>query len=267
MDVFEFDDYRELVRTHIASKPKNGFGQLSRLARHLGVNATFVSQILAGTKNLSEEQAHKTSEFLELTEPETLFFLLLVQRERAGTRELKALYEKQIHERRRSARQVRGRITTEIELSATEQAVYYSDWLYTAVHTLSSIERFATVEAIAETLGISRARISAVATWLIEHGLCLTKGDRIAVGPRSTYVDRDSPLAARHHANWRLKAIERMQQPRAEDFFFTAPFSISVSDYQRIRDELSRMAAKVARTVEKTDPEVMATISIDLFRF
>lgn len=57
-----------------------------------------------------------------------------------------------------------------------------------------------------------------------------------------------------------------MQQPSAEDFFFTAPFSISADDYRRIRDELSRIAGKVARTVEKTDPEMMATISIDLFR-
>jgi len=266
MDVFEFDDYRALVRTRIGNMPKNGFGQLSRLARHIGVNATLVSQILAGNKNLTEEQAHRAAEFLDLTEPETIFFLLLVQRERAGTHALKTLYGKQLDERRRSARRVRGRITTDIELSATEQAVYYSDWLYTAVHTLSSIERFATVDAIAECLGVSRARIANVATWLVEHGLCLAKGDRIAIGPRITYVDRDSPLAARHHTNWRLRAIEQMQQPSAEDFFFTAPFSISADDYRRIRDELSRIAGKVARTVEKTDPEMMVTISIDLFR-
>ena len=265
MNIFDLDDYREIVRARIAEMPKRGFGQLSRLANDLGVNATFVSQVLNGAKNFSEEQAQMTAELFEFTEPETVFFILLVQRERAGTIKLKSIFQKQISERLKASKKIKGRVTTEIELTFQEQAVYYSDWLYTAVHTLSSIDTYSSLEVIAEHLHVSRSKITDVANWLVEHGLCRLKGDHLTIGPRSTFVDRDSNLASRHHTNWRLRAVEKMQERKAEDFFFTAPFSVSESDFQAIRTELADLVSKIAKRVEKSDPEIMLTINVDLF--
>lgn len=266
MDVFDIDDYRGLIRTRIGEMPRNGFGQLGRLAEKLSVNASFVSQMLAGKKDLSEDQGYLTSEFFELSEPETAYFLLLIQRERAANHRLKKFYSKQIEERKRAAAKVKGRVRIDRELGFEEQAVYYSDYLYTAVHTLISIPELRNVDALAQHLMTSRIRVMDVVQWLIAHGLCAGTPDNLENGPRSTYVDKDSPLAIRHHGNWRARGLECMRRPSETDLFFTAPFSVSQNDFDQIRKDVKLLIEKIAKRVDASEPEVMLAINLDLFR-
>jgi uncharacterized protein (TIGR02147 family) len=266
MDVFEYRDYRAIIRALIESKPKKGYGQLSQLAAHIGVNPTYVSQVLNGSKNFTEDQGFQAAAFFELGESETFYFLLLIQRERVAGHQVKKLLDREILTRQRGAQRVRGRIEPERELSFESQAVYYSDWLYTAVHTLSSIEGLQSVDAVSQHLDLPRARVVEVIKWLLQVGLCKEHQGKLIVGPLTTFADRTSPLARRHHANWRQKAVEAMERQSDQDFFFTAPFSVSLEDFDLIRKQLVRLIEDVSKRVSKTDPEIMATIGVDLFR-
>lgn len=265
MDVFDYRDYREIIRVRIESLPKRGFGQLSQLAKAVGVSAAFVSQVLSGRKNLSEDQGYLAAEYFSLNEPETFYFVLLIQRERAGHHKLQKLLDRRIASLSREAQKVKTRIVTEKELSFELQAVFYSDWLFTAIHTLSSIPQFQSVDAIAEHLKVPRPRVVEAANWLLQYGLCKEVKGRLVMGPATTFVERGSSLARRHHGNWRQKAIEAMSKESEESFFFTAPFSISKDDYKLIRKELVQLIDSIAKRVGKTSPEMMATINVDLF--
>ena len=267
MDVFEHRDYRRIIRELIQAKPKGGYGELSRLARHAGCNPTYVSQVLNGSKNFTEDQGYLAAEFLNLNERETLYFLLLVQRERSGSHQVKKLLDKEISARQKEAQKVKNRVTTDTELGFDQQAVFYSDWLYTAVHALASIPAYQSVDAIAAHLQIPRQKIVAVAEWLVRNGLCKEQKGKIVMGPATTFVDRDSPLSSRHHGNWRLRAMDKMSAGSEPDFFFTAPFSISRADYDSIRKELVQAIDAVAKRVRKTEPELMAVINLDLFSY
>ena len=57
MVIFEFDSYKDYVKTHVESLPNGGRGEWGRIARAIGVNSTMVSQIFKGPKDLSIEQA------------------------------------------------------------------------------------------------------------------------------------------------------------------------------------------------------------------
>ena len=122
------------------------------------------------------------------------------------------------------------------------------------------------MDAFAEQLGVSRSKVSEVAAWLIEHGLCKDEKGRLVVGPLTTYVDRESILAARHHANWRQKGLEVVGDQGPDDFFFTVPFSISAKDYAEIRKEFIQVIDRLAKRLTDTEPEVMAVLNIDLFK-
>lgn len=104
--VYEADTYREFLRNYLASLPRGGRGELSRLAEYLGVNNTLLSQILAGTRELSSEQAYALGTYWNFDERETDYFLTLVQIERAGTHAYRDHLEKKKHRLREDNKKI-----------------------------------------------------------------------------------------------------------------------------------------------------------------
>src|SRR5476649_2027297 len=101
MRVFDFIDYKAFLRTRVESMPKHGRGQYQKIASHLNVHSTMISQVFGGDKNLSLEQACSLCEFLGLGDLETEFFVALVSRERAGSKSLKNLIDRRLDQLRR----------------------------------------------------------------------------------------------------------------------------------------------------------------------
>lgn len=71
MSNFEFDDYKEFVHRKLTLLPNKGHGQLSKIAQHLNIHTSLVSQVFQGEKNLTFEQACDLSGFFGMTELES----------------------------------------------------------------------------------------------------------------------------------------------------------------------------------------------------
>jgi uncharacterized protein (TIGR02147 family) len=267
MDVYEFSDYKKFVLTNIKLRPNRGRGQLAKIASDIGVNSSLMSQVFNGPRHLTEEQAYSVAEFFGLNSRESFFFLLLVQKERAGSVKLKKLLTEQIQNIQKDSLKLKSRIVPEKQLTPEQQAVYYSNWLFTAIHTLSSIEEYQTLFALGERLNISIVAIKKAADLLLEYGLCIEQQGKILVGPKSTYIPSDSPLVLRHHSNWRIKALEQMPGDSESNFFFTAPISLSESDFAAIRYELVKFIEQLAKQVESSKSETAACLNLDFFKF
>ena len=265
MNIYDFADYRAVIKKRLSLLPNNGYGESGKIAKRLHVSSALISQILSGAKSLTEDQGYRLAEHFEFNEQETIYFLLLVQRERVGEHKLKKLLEKQISQAQTNAQKLKTRITAERELTFEQQAVFYSDWLYTAVHALTSIKSMNDVDAIAERLNISRPKIVEIVNWLLQFGLCKEEHDKLVIGPMTTFIDKNSALVSRHHSNWRQKGMEVMSDPRERDFFFTAPFTVSRADYDQIRNELVQFIDTMSKRVSKSAPQVLAAINIDYF--
>ena len=89
MNIYIYSNYSTFLRNYIKGLPKNGRGEINRIAENLRVHPTLVSQVLGGSKDFSLEQAHILSKYLGLNSMESDYFLLLVQKARAGTTDLK----------------------------------------------------------------------------------------------------------------------------------------------------------------------------------
>jgi hypothetical protein len=65
-----------------------------------------------------------------------------------------------------------------------------------------------------------------------------------------THIEDSSPLVARHHRNWRIKAMERhpVMKPKTE-LAYTAPMTLAESDVLKIRDGRRNFGLKAASAI------------------
>ena len=148
------------------------------------------------------------------------------------------------------------------------QAVFYSSWFYSGMRILTWIEDFHSEGAIAERLSLSSAQAREALQYLVRYGLCVEKNGRYFIGPQKTHLGGDSPLAVRHHSNWRLKAIENMRAKdiEKEELFYTGPMSLSLADMASVRKELVDVVSRAIKIVGPSKSEEIACLNIDWFK-
>ncbi len=264
--IFEYDNYKQFALDWVKTKAQKGRGQLSRIAEHLNISSVSVSYIFSGERNLSEEQALELSEFLGLNEIESDYFLLLVQFARAGSKKLEQKYLKQISELKIKAQDLKARVPEHPEMDESAKARFYSNWYFSGIRLLSSIDGVDDIDSIVELLNLPKPRVREVLDFLLRYGLCIQKNGKLAMGPQRTHIDAKSALVAAHHRNWRLKAIENFDQIAEDELSFTGPMTLSRVAMREIRSELTELVARVAKLVEPSEAEVLSCINVDLFR-
>lgn len=267
MSLFEFSDYRAFLKEHIYSLPKHGRGELSKLSRHLGVNSTLISQIMAGLRDFTTEQAYDITVYLGLSELEAEYFTLLVQIEKAGNSRLKGFLRKRLAAVKAESFKLEKRFAHDKKLSEEDKTIFYSSWLYSAIRLFCSTrEEGRTVEEITGWLQISNARALECLRFLTRTGLCTQKGGHYQMGVPLTFVAQGSPHLLKHHANWRLKALQRSEGLSAEELMITAPMSISAADFQAIREMLTTLMSSLSQKIKDSPAEEVACLNMDFFR-
>lgn len=265
MTIFEFENYRKFIENYIKSLPQHGRGEVSRIADHLKVQTSLVSQILNGKKDFTIEQAHSLCSYLGLPTIDTDYFLLLVQAERAGTHDLKRYFKEKIKELREKSKQLSQRLRQDQDLTEVEKATLYSGWHYTAINLLTSIPGYHDPDTLSKALNLPREKIVEALKFLVETGLCRSEGGRFYLGPQITHLEKKSPFVSRHHHNWRLQSMQRAEVLSDDELMFTSPLTLSEKDFQHIREELVELIKKVSSVVRASPEERMACLNIDWF--
>ena len=265
MSIFKNRDYKVFLKQYIQALPKRGHGEIAKIANHLDVNSALVSQIINGPKDFTLEQGHELVKYLGLSEIEADYFLLLLQKERAGTHQLKSYFQNKIELLLKDSRQVANRVSQDYQLDDKAKAIFYSSWMYTAARLLTSIEEFQTVDAIAERLQISRAKASDILRFLANSGLCVEEKGRYKMGPSRTHLEYGSPFLNRHHLSWRTKAIQSIDVLREDELLFTAPLTISRTDFANLRERILKLIQEVSVEVKDSKSEAFFCFNVDLF--
>ena len=266
VSIFEFNSYRDFILTSFEKSPKKGRGLSRRLAMAMSVHTTFVSQVLKGHKSFNSEQALQVADFLNLNELETEFFLLLVQWDRAGTQQLKQHLRKRIHQLQEKSRDLQHRLKAEKKLSEEERAVFYSDWVYSAVRQMTALPGSRDIAEIALALGLAKKRVREIVDFLLKSGLCIENKGRLEIGPRSTFIESSSPWIRMHHANWRHRAVDAVMNDEKDKLHFTHPMTLSKEDAAHIREMIVKFLESVDKVVDPSPSEEVRCLNIDWFR-
>jgi uncharacterized protein (TIGR02147 family) len=262
MNIYRHDDYKTYVNERVRLMPEKG--QFRKIARHLGVQPSLVSQVFRGDKDLTSEQASLLATYLGLADGEADYFLTLVHLARAGNDTLRKLLGKRASRLRESAGEplpAQG----DRPLRDHDKAIFYSNWFYSAIRQATFIQGLGTADAIAAQFRLPRDVVRQVLEFLVSTGLCVREEDRLRAGPQQTSLDSDSPFRSRHHSNWRLRAMDKIVRSAPHELFFTCPMSVSAKDALRIRDLLRSTIDQVDQVVDATQGERVACLNIDWF--
>jgi uncharacterized protein (TIGR02147 family) len=264
--LFEYRDYKAYLRAWIASRPGGGRGERSRLAERLRIHSAYISQVLRARAQLSLEQAIEASAHFGHSSEERRFFLLLVERARAGSPELERHFDEQIAGALEKRLNLKNRLEYKRALSPEDQSVYYGSWHYGAIFALASVPGFDTAEKIAARLGLARERAGEALEFLLTRGILVRDGKRLKPGTTSIHLPLDSPLFPRHHASWRLEAVRSLDRLAPESLHYSSVVSIAAHDVPRARAVLVRAIEEVRAIVRDSPEEDVYSYTLDLFR-
>lgn len=265
MSIFEYTDYRSYLRNYIKKLPKRGRGELLRMASFLGVHPSLLSQILSDSKNLNLEQAQLLAKYLGFTNLECDYLFASVQLQRAGTVELRAYFQNILTGLRQQSQDLSKRVRQDKRLSSEETATFYSHWSYAAIWLGTSIKNGRTLDELTQDYGIPRERTAQILQFLTETQLVILTNGRYKMGPQSVHVSRESPHLQRHHASWRLRAIQNNDNLSNEELMYTAPISLSQADFKKLRARLAEVIKEVTDVAIQSEAEQVACFNLDFF--
>jgi len=147
-----------------------------------------------------------------------------------------------------------------------DKAQYYSRWYYSGVRLLSSLPGFNEPERIASALNVKLQLVRDALAFLKRVNLCEEKNGKYYMSQERVFVSRDSPLAARHQANWRLKVVEKYDRSTSEEITFTAPVTLAKADAAIVREHILTLIDSLSTLVEKSPGEEFYCMNVDWFR-
>lgn len=263
--IYNYDNYKLYLFDKIQNSPSRGRGIKLKMAEFLHCQNTFISQVLNGDPNFSLEQGAKLNSFFEHTKEEGKFFLLLIHFARAGNDELKSYYQEEMNEIVLKNSNLKKRTNIKKSLREKDQEVYYSNWIYSAVHILVTIKEYQSIPEISKRLKLSKDKVIEIVNFLTDKGLLERTGNNYTTGVGRIHLSKDSPHIQRHHTNWRIRAINSIDLNEAFDLHFSNVVSMGKSDIAKVR-EIFIKAITEARLIIKDSPEEkLQSICVDFF--
>jgi uncharacterized protein (TIGR02147 family) len=265
--IFEFTNYREYLHAWIELQGARSYGLKGKIAIHLGISSSLVSQILKGDKTLTPDQASDLADYVGLSDAETDYFHLLLEIDRAGNHRYQEKLRRKIAAAQRESKNIGKRVPRNAELTNEQKAIYYSSWLFTGIRNMTAVPEFSNVDALSKRLGVDVSIVNRVLRFLLENGLCIEADGKLSYGPASIHVDKESPFVNKHHQNWRIQAIQKMENKKSDDIFFTSPMSLSKDAVEEVRLLLPTVIQNVMKIVGPSSSETTACLNIDWFEY
>lgn len=264
LQLFDFNNYRKYLNLELKERGKEVRGIRTRLAEALNCRSGYVTQILDGSAELSLEQAVLASHFLNHTNEEADYFLLLVQESRAGNPALISVIARQKEEllKKRTSLQARFKAAA---LPERDQGIFYSGWEYVAILTLLSLPHLTTREQLAEHLDLPISRVAAVLEYLEKIDLIRLENGRYQSGMTRTHLGKSSPFLVRHHLNWRMQAMRSIETRREADLHYSAVIAISHADRKRIQHRIIEFLEEINGVIGPSQEEVACSLGVDFF--
>ncbi|OQW49857.1 MAG: hypothetical protein A4S09_11455 [Proteobacteria bacterium SG_bin7] len=262
LNIYDYVDYKSYISDTLKLR---GHGAKKDFAKTAEIQESFLSQVLHAKADLSLEQADKANKFFGHTNDEAHFFLILAQRSRAGTVSLKNYFDKLIQEILEKKKNLKEQVKAKSNVSDEHRERFYSSWQFAAVQVATSIKEYQTLKSISQKLGISERRVAEILEFLLAAGLVIRKNDHFDMGTQSTHLGKDSPLVFKHHANWRLQTLIKLEEQNADNFHYSTIMSLSAEAAQQIKNLLVKTVRGSNEAMEFSREELLYVLGIDFY--
>jgi uncharacterized protein (TIGR02147 family) len=265
LEIFEKKEYRQILQQWLDSQPNQGHGAKKKIALAARCQPAYVTKVFRGDQNFSLEQAHAIGQMIGLSPDETHYFVLLIQKERAGTPALQRYFEGLVDRFLDERLVLRKSLGVKPVLKKDLQNTYYSSWVYAAVHVLADVPGYQTRDTISKRLHLPQDRISEVLDFLTSAGLLELVDGCYRMTSRSMRLGGDSKFINLHHHHWRVKSLEAVSRSAEDDLHYSSVVSISAEDAYRIRSDLVQSIKEAKKKIKHSKPEELYSLCLDFF--
>lgn len=264
--VLEYEKFSDFLDWEVVKNTRIKHGEKKDLAEFINIHPTTLSQVLNGSRSFSDEQAYMLSKFLNLSEIESEYVLLLHQIENSQNKIFKESLIKKKNKIKKRSLNLAERVEKDREISDTDKSIFYSSWHYSCIWVYLSLEGGKSRDEIHQRTGIDKRQINKVLDFLREINLCSEENGKYFQKLGRMHLDKNSPHLKQHHINWRIKSIQKLDHPDEQDLNFTAPLTLSKKDFEKMREALVQFIQNLSSTVEKTDPEEIYLVNLDFIK-
>lgn len=261
----KFDNYIDFLKSWILSHPKKGRGISAKMASTTGVSTVLMSQILNGSRLVTEDHAFKITVFCKLNPIETELFMTMVRHERAGTKDLKNYLFEKVSLLKNEILKNDVKVQSEETLTEAVQAEFYSHWKYSFIRLALALPEHPSIEDLASFFQLPNKEVEKAVSFLLKNDLLKLKDGKYSLGPSIIHLPKTSPLFFSRQTQVRNLALTFLAKQQPADLFFSAPFSASKKDVLWLKGELLDTIDKLSKRVKDTKAEQLCCVNLDLF--
>ncbi len=128
--IFNYTDYRKYLKDLFKNKKREAsYYSLRNISNRIGIRSSgYLSMIINGQRNLSDQNAKKLAQVIKLSQKEQDYFYTLIQFNQAKNHSEKQEFYKKLK-----------RVADPAALIKKEQHIFYEEWYYSAIRELVSI--------------------------------------------------------------------------------------------------------------------------------
>jgi uncharacterized protein (TIGR02147 family) len=236
------------------------------MAAKLGISTTLVSQVLAGNKIFTPEQAQILIIYLNLNGIERDYFVYMNQKERAGNQESKNYWNQKMQELSEKALKVANRVQSNHTLTDLEKSIFYSDITYSCIRIYTSIgQKGKSLDEIRDRFKIPDEKLDKILDFLVQTSLIYKNGNQYTIGTQKTHLGVDSVYNQVNLKNWRLHSIEKAKRLSTSELMYSCSASLSRSDFTVLREEMVQFIKTFLDKIHDSEAEDLACFSLDFF--
>lgn len=264
--VFNYSDYKEAMKAWIAeSEGSSSWGLITQMAKKAQCQRSHLSRVLNGSMHLTPDQGYGLCQYWELTALEAEYFLALLDHARAASATYRSHLEEKLARLKREQENL-TRILNRPRIGPGEKEItYYSAWHWSAIHILTSVPQYQTIQSISRKLRIDETFVQECLETLARFGMVKQDKGRWIFTSSDIHLPRESPLAALHHNNWRQRAVLNAQSLDQDSIHYTMVQSMSRQAYEKIKQQLVNLIDSSVQIAGPSHSEKMICIALDLF--
>lgn len=267
MNIYGHLKYRAAIKDIFETQQKLGVKRTLRgLAAEVGLQASFLTNVLKGRFDFNADQLYAIAKALEIPEAETKYLLLLLEHERSVNPQRKKDLKKEIDSLRDENAQTEKHISS-VALSSDAMAEYYLDPFMPLVNLYLTISPYDENPLdLAKIIGISKDHLKKIFAVMERIGCIVPEGTRYKVLYQSHHLPKDNPLCNPHQSLIRIKSIDQMQRLDArEKYSFSATLSGSEETREKLQAAFMDFLRKAEALVQTAKSEKIYQMNFDLF--
>lgn len=269
MSIFNKLDYRENIKNLVQNRKKlDSSVTYQRMAEFMRIQKAYLSQVIKGHRDLSQDQLYMAMDYLDLKDHEKEFMQLSLEYERSGILTRKRELKKQLKMMQNKYSKTSEHIDVdEVDGHGHNLDSYFLDPYNMLIHMCLSVPKLKqSPKEIAHSLMIPLSKVQSSLTELERMGIITVDKGKIIIIKDGIHIPKESPLFPvwRMHLN---QLAQQRVQVLAENkcYNFQATFGANQEVLDEIRSEFHKFIKKVQRLATDAKEEEVLHLSFDLF--